>query len=186
VFSDRFATFLAFFYSGSFVRIICINSIHNISKISRAIVDYQGEPTDAVFRYTRNRTPSCYACQRVGGESKTAFTIFQPKDGKPSGLDSRRTRSKPSASPDYRYRILGRPISIFLAGKVAPRFDGPPLIAFKRSIASAGPRKHLHGKERVEEKPRASRFGQAPVVTYSKLRAEQTGKVASGRSTWGS
>jgi hypothetical protein len=83
--------------------------------MSRMMVDYQGHRTDAIYRYSRVQAPRCSAYRGVGGESKTAFTIFQPK-------------------------------------------------------------------EKVEEKPRVSRFGNAPVVTYTKLPAEQTGKVASVRS----
>ena len=186
MFSDRFATFLAFFYSGSFVRIICINSIHNISKISRAIVDYQRDPTDAVFRYTRNRTPSCYACQRVGGESKTAFTIFQPKDGKPSGIEFAEGSIKAEFVTRLQVSDPGPVYIHFPGGEGGAEIEWSSLDCLQTFYCERRTGKTPEPKEKVEEKPRVPRCSQTPVVTYSKPRAEETGKVASGRSTWGS
>jgi phage terminase large subunit GpA-like protein len=210
-----------------------------VLKISRLMIDYQGHRTDAVYRYTRTRAPRCYACRGIGGESKTAFTNFQPKDGKPSRVEFAVDSIKAELVTRLQVEEPGPAFVHFPKGEADSHVQGFSFDWFKTlccerrtertvngytqyiwtkpahqrnegidTFAYAwGALLHLGGgrileyealrrqklkeassdqKDKAEQKPPTSRFGNAPVVTYTRIPTEQTGTPAATRSRWGS
>jgi phage terminase large subunit GpA-like protein len=53
-------------------------------KIEREFVDYQGHKTEAVYRYTRGKSPLLYAIRGAGGEQPQTIKTFHPDAQKPT------------------------------------------------------------------------------------------------------
>jgi phage terminase large subunit GpA-like protein len=156
----------------TFIIIIYNKKIHNIFKISRATRLQVPDPGPAYINFPcgedgaeiQGSSFDClktFCCERWTDKTINGYTQYiwtKPAHRRNQGIDT------------FAY---ARGALLHLGGGRILEYD-------------AERRQKLNETPKPEEKPRLSRCGHAPVMTYTKLRAEQTGRVASGRSLWSS